>query len=577
MSSSVQLGSVSLSGSSPRLTGSASELDTETLVNALTEARRLPAVRFENQITENEAKIAAYGELRTMLGDMQSALEGLRNPPGFFSADENLFESKAAFFSSNTTTQPGELLGIGVTNSASAGSFEIIVDQIATARKFSGDSVSSSAAPLADELNGGTAFSGSFSLGLEGSGTSATINVDGTMDINDVRGAINAVSDETGVTASVLKVSDSDFRLVLTANETGKEVQMANVAGDDALNILGLSTDGGTTFKNSIQAADKAIIQVDGIAITRDSNTIDDVLDGVTFEVFKAEPGTTLTVDIEQSLGAAKEQIVAFVEAYNTYRSFVASQNVVSETGEIGEGSPLFGDSTLRSISQSISNFTTGQVSGLDANALSSLAGIGVTMNQENLLQIDENKLDELLLNDPDTVRDVFEFRFESSSPDLVLFARGNTLNDSDFTIEITDADNDGIAESATIDGVAAEIDGNAIKGVDGTAYEGLEFIWTGSGSTSINVTATQGVAEKLYNYIDGVIDDVDGTLTSASDALEDANTEFTDEIAFIEERAETFRQSLIERFAAMEAALALADSMLQQVRAQTDAMTSDN
>ena len=88
MSSSVELGSVSLSGSAPRLTGTASELDTETLVNALVEARRLPAVRYENDITENELKIAAYADLRTMLSDMQSAIEGLRNPPGFFSANE---------------------------------------------------------------------------------------------------------------------------------------------------------------------------------------------------------------------------------------------------------------------------------------------------------------------------------------------------------------------------------------------------------------------------------------------------------------------------------------------------------
>jgi flagellar hook-associated protein 2 len=171
----------------------------------------------------------------------------------------------------------------------------------------------------------------------------------------------------------------------------------------------------------------------------------------------------------------------------------------------------------------------------------------------------------------------VFEFSYSADSPDLTLFSRTGALNDSEFTVDIVDADNDGVPESATIDGVAATIDGNTIIGTDGSDHEGLELIWTGTGSTSINVTATQGVAEKLYNYLDGALDDVDGTLTNAVESLEDANTEFLDEIEQIETRAETFRQQLIERFGAMEAALALAESMLQQVRAQAEALTADS
>ena len=61
------------------------------------------------------------------------------------------------------------------------------------------------------------------------------------------------------------------------------------------------------------------------------------------------------------------------------------------------------------------------------------------------------------------------------------------------------------------------------------------------------------------------------------TESLEDLNSDFSEEITKIEERAETFRQQLIEKFSAMEAALALADSMLQQVRATTEAMFADS
>lgn len=582
MASSIDFGTLSTTGTTPRLSGTSSDLDTEALINALTDAKRIPALRLENKITENEAKLAAYSDLRGLMSDLQSSIQGLRNPPGLTGLENNLFEAKDVFFSSSTTTSPAELVGVSASNQAATGSFGLVVDQLAAARKFSSASTNSADQTLGDAFGDGSGIpvagpdvAGTITIGLDGSGTNASIAVDHDMTIYDLNAAINAQSADAGVQSSVLKVSDTEYRLVVTATETGKEVVLGG--NNETLDLLGLSADGGASFENSLQAPQEARITVDGVTITRSSNQISDAVEGITFNLFKADPSTTITVDVEPALNGVKESLNQFVNAYNAFRDFVDQQSVVGEGGAVGEGSVLFGDSTLRGLERSISGIISNPVSGLDTDALRSLGAIGITLDANNKLSIDDQKLDSLLLEDLDAVRDVMEFRFTSSSPDLSIFARGGALSDTEFTVDIVDSNNDGIIESATIDGVAVDVDGQFIIGQEGTAYAGLELFWSGTGSTSINATATSGVAERLFTGLDTALNNIDGTLSSAVESLETINETYRNDIARIDLRVENYREQLIEKYSAMEAALSLAEAMLNQIRATSEALTADN
>ncbi len=575
MATSIDFGSLSSSGSTPRLSGTSSRIDTESLIEALSEAKRLPALRLENQITRNEAKLAAFSDLRGLLSELKSSVSSLRNPPGVLGVKDNIFEAKGAFFSSSSLVPPNELIGVSTSNQAKAGSFEVKVEQLAAARKFASAAATSADQTLADAFNAGAGFSGTITLGLDGSGTNATIAVDGAMDIYDLSAAINAKTQDTGVRTSVLKVGEADFRLIATAVETGKEV---GLGGDSAtLNLLGLSADGGATFANSIHAPQSALLEIDGIAVTRSSNQIADAVEGLTFNLFKADSGTTIKIDVEPALSEVKSAVTRFVDAYNAVRGFIDQQSALGEAGSIDEGAVLFGNSTLRSLDRTLAGIVSGRVAGLDAGALTSLGSVGISLDSSNKLSVDEAKLDGLLLEDLDAVRDVLEFRFTSDSTDLSVFARGNTLGDSDFALVITDSDNDGIIESATIDGIAMEVDGRFLKGPVGSAYEGLELFWSGTGSTTINAQATTGLAERIFIDLDKALDEVDGSLTVAADNLETLNDRHGEDIVRMEERVESFRTRLIEKFSALETALSLAEAMLDQIRATTDAMTGDN
>jgi flagellar hook-associated protein 2 len=568
MATSLNLGGLSTVGGVSRLLGTNSKLDTEALLTAAYEARRAPAVRLERKIAGNEAKAAALGELRGALEELKRSLGGLRNPPGALGVRENLFEAREAFLSSSTATAPGTLLGIDLGHGAARGSFSLTVDRLATAEKRVSASLAAADTPLADAWNGGAELGGALLVGLAG-GAPERVAVDGTMTVLDLRDAINAVSRDSGVVASVIKVADGDHRLVLSGGETGRAIALASeTGGDDVLASMGLS---------QVQAALTSRVTVDGVTVERASNTIDDLHDGMTISLYKAEPGTTVTVGVEPGLGAIKDGIGTFVDAYNAVRGIIDRHNAIDPSGKVGEDAVLFGDRVLRSLSASLSALAGSRATGVESGSLATLRDIGIGFDAGNRLAVDEAVLDRKLLADLDGVRSVLEFGFASSSPELRVLGRSNALADTSFTVDIVDADGDGLPEAASFDGVAASIEGASIKGQPGSAYDGLVLAWAGQGSTSIDVEVGVGIADRLFNALEEALDTLDGPIQRAVGDLETANEAYRRQVARIDERAEAARARLTERFAAMEAALGLADAMLQQVRAQMDAMTASN
>jgi flagellar hook-associated protein 2 len=560
---SINFGTLTTSGSGVRLTGTSSKLDTESLVRAAYEAKRLPAVRLEAKIAENDARLAAFGELRGLLEDLRSAVNGLRNPPGLLGRGENLFEAKRAYLAGGGGIDPASILGVSLDNSAATSGFEVEVERLATAHKIRARSAASVTQTLADAWNGGTGFTGTVELGLAG-GAKASIDVDGDMTLADLAAAINARSSETGVAANLVRVADGDVRLVLSAREAGKAIELADTGIDPVVPLLD---------PTELVAAQTARIRIDGITVERTGNRIDDVLPGVVLDLYEARPGATVSVTIENDLARIKERIGAFVDAWNALRDFLGKHSQVSAEGEVGSDAVLFGDRTLREIMRALAAEVSGRAFGLDDGALGTLREVGVTMVEGGRLRIDEAKLDRMLLTRLEEVRRVFEFRAVTSSTELAVLGRSNSFAGSSFEVAIVDSDNDGVPESATIGGVAATIAGRRIIGPAGSAFAGLEFAWVGTGTTTITVEVSQGIADRLHNLLGDALAPGNGPLARAVGELGQTNTNYREEIEKINERAEKARAALVEKLTRMETALSLANTLLSQVRAQMDAM----
>ena len=196
------------------------------------EAKRLPAVRLEQRISRNEARGAALGELKTLLQNLKDGVARPAQPAGpawvptrTCSRPSRPSSPVAARFrpaswsasASRTAPRP-----------AASPSRSI---RLATAHKLAAQPLGAVGQTLADAWNGGAAFAGTLEIGLAG-GAKAAIAVDGAMSADDLRAAINAVSAQTGVSASVLSVSATDRRLVLSATETGRAIELADAGGD---------------------------------------------------------------------------------------------------------------------------------------------------------------------------------------------------------------------------------------------------------------------------------------------------------------------------------------------------------
>ncbi|SCM74324.1 Flagellar hook-associated protein FliD [uncultured Pleomorphomonas sp.] len=537
-------------------------IDWDGLIEELYEAKLAAADTYETKISTNESKISAYNDAADLLETLQDAADALRAVTDSSASDTDVFLEREAYLTGVGGVTASSVLTVSAEAGTDTGSYSITISQLATAQKVASGNYASSSSALS--------LSGTFSIGTE-DGDSVSIDVTEDMSLSDIASAINEESDTSGVKATVLKVSDSSYELILTTVDTGQTISVGD--DDGILQSLGIVDDSGG-FADELQASQQAIFTIDGVTITRSSNEVDDVIDGLTFYLTgTTDDDQSVTVEIDQNLTDIKSAVVAFVDAYNAYREWALSEQETSSSGGASADAVLFGDSTIRTINQQIASALTFSLDDV------SMSAIGLSFDESNYLEYDEDTLNDVLNSDPDIIQQLFSYSFESSSSDLGILYRG-TSAPSTFTLDIT-VDDDGNITGVTVDGESGLFTvtstGHGIKGVAGTAYEGYTFVFTGSTSQSVTVTQAAGIAEQIYNATEAAIDDDDGSITNVVASLEEKNDEYQDQIDTITDRAETYKDNLTARYANIQAKISEAQSVLSYLEALLDAQNSDS
>lgn len=526
---------------------STSDIDWNGLIEEAVAAKLSRADTIETKISDNEATIAAYQKMQSLLQDLSDAANALRAPSGSSSSSDNAFLNRAAYLSSNGNVDSSASVAATVDDGAQTGSYDLTISQIAKSHKVAGEAMSSSTVDLG--------YNGVILLGTD-AGTSAEVTITSDMTLDEVAEAINAETDTSGVKASVLKVSDTDYRLILSSANTGETISATSVSGDDALTNLGILDSGGG-FSDELQAARKAIFSIDGIEITRSSNDLSDAIDGVTLHLYQQTPtDTSITVDVGVDLSSVKTAVSTLVDAYNAYRDF-AYQQQQAPTGDGSEDdSVLFGDGTLRNVNSNVASALTSKIGE------NSMALLGLSFDDTNNLQLDENTLDSALLNNPDEVESLLTFSMTSSSAKLLMLSRGTSVVD-DFTLDIA-TDGTGAISSVSVNGDSSQftIYGTRIIGAAGSKYEGYTFVYAGKSSTSVDLSFQTGIAELLFNAADSVSDNDSGTLETLIEDLQSVDSDLSDEVASITERANTYRTNLSARYAEYQSAIESANNL---------------
>jgi flagellar hook-associated protein 2 len=523
-------------------------IDYSALIEAKVQARLVRADRVDAKITANEAKITAYGDLQDLLQTVNSALDGLRNRSTATGASSNLFGQRSAYISNE------DAFTATVDDDTELGTYSVVVEQLATKHKIAADAVSSKTDALGQ--------AGSFTL-QAADGSAVTITMEEDDSLVDLRDVINNQTSTSGVTASIVQVSDSSYQLILTAKNTGQDISLTD-GGDGVLNSLGL-TDSSGAIKNELVAAQDAIIKVDGVTITRSSNTIDDAIDGVTLSLYTADPDTAVSMEVSTDLSSIKTAITDFVDAYNALRDFVTTQQSVSSDGTKTEDATLFADSLLRQITKSVYEGLNTSITTDDGDVLS-LSSLGITFDSSNNLEVDEDTLNTFLTDDIDKVKELLGLNMTASSSSLSLLRYNSSMTSASFTLDI-DVASDGSLNSATVNGDSSlfTVSGNRIVGATGSIYEGIVMVYNG-GSGSVDVDFSQGLADRLYSSIDNYADEYSGDLATIIDDLEADDVEFESRSDDIKTKAETYRTTLTAYYARLEAAAETAALLLQQL-----------
>ena len=353
-----------------------------------------------------------------------------------------------------------------------------------------------------------------------------TITLTSGENLTNIASSINAVSSQSNVTASIVKLSSTDTRIVLTGKNTGSA---------NAISITNDNTNFSSTNNLTVtQAAQDAQIQFNGNTVTRSTNTINDLVPDVTFNLYQpTASGVTANLSIDKDDTTIATAIGSFVDAYNALRTFQAQQTQTDPTtGALVSGAVLGDDPTMSTIinalSSAIGNQTSEAIPDDDNNTAvpTRLGDLGISLDVtaagtsttnadgsvtpgtpevDNILTVDTSQLATELDTNFDAVANIFQFGFTSSSSDLTDYSRDNTVATSNLTI----TNNSGVYSISAIDGSAltTPVQLTATTASNGqvtltdpnstdSVLAALSFTYTDNGSGSMNQQITNSAKD---------------------------------------------------------------------------------
>jgi flagellar hook-associated protein 2 len=533
---------------------SSTGIDWSALIDAAVNAKLTQATSISTSITANQAKVSAYQALQTDLKTLASGLTSLSSSI-INSLATNAFAARAATISSTGDVSASAALSMTVGSGAATGDHTLQISRLATAQKVIGSSQSSQTTALG--------YSGTFSIGLSGGSTSA-VTITSAMTLQDVADAINAQSSTTNVGASIVQVSSGSYELVLTGTKDGADISYTSTSGDDILNKLGV-TDSSGAFSNVLQVAQSALFTLDGISMTRNTNDISDVLGGITFDLLQATPsGTTINISIGPDTSQISSALQTFVTNYNAYRDAVIAQQATNSDGTASSSAVLFGDGTMRDITNRLEATLTGTVGGL------TMSDLGLSFNEKNELVLDSGTLSAILTSNLSGVTKFLSAQTTTSSGQLTVVNTGTSPQS--FTLDLA-VDSSGTLTGASVGGDSSlfTVSGTSIIGNAGTAYAGMAFTYSGSTSQSITVTSTSGIAAQIYQ-IANTYSKSTGSLQTLITDLQSRDGTMQQKVDDIDSAAAAFKAQLQSQYAKYQAAIQSANNTLNYLKALLNA-----
>lgn len=445
------------------------------LYDKLQAAEETKLTAIATQKTKYDAQITGYGKLQSALTNLQTAAAKL---------------AKTDTWNSTSVTSTNTAFSATTTTGANVGEFTINVNKIAKGQVLTtkAGTIDSNTKQL-----GGTTGTDSRTITITQAGADSkplTVTLaDGDTSLNGIAKAINAANG--GVSASIIKADNGDYRLMLSSKTTGTDSDMTvTVTGDDTLKAVI-----GTDALVKQVPSQNAVINVNGIEIIRQSNTVTDALPGVTLTL-KAQSTADETLSVTRSTDDNKKAVTDWVTAYNSLQSTIASLTkyeppAVGATAQNSSNGVLMGDSTIRGVQSDLRALLTNVQEG----SYAIMAQLGIT--QDPLkgadgalgnLKIDDKKLTQALTDNPAGVQAYFA-------------GDGKTTG---FATQMNNKLTDMLSTSTGKEGVIQ----NAKDGINTT----LKSIGRRYDAMELSIEATMARYKKQFSDLDSLVTKFNGT-----------------------------------------------------------------
>ena len=350
-----------------------SGMNNSEIIAALVNAEKAPALdRIERNEEQAQNKISAYSILKSEIKGFRESVRTIK--------DSNAASHVGS--SSNTTVAT-------FTTSGTTGSDEIdsslVVNTLASTHTLATGAYSSNgslvgAGSLVIDFGTWSTTSSANDTFTANSNSSITINTTSSTTLTQLRDAINNATDNAEAT---ILYNGTGYVLVMKG-KSGASNELRITPGGGSSSDLTNNFSYTTSTKNLTQTADgvDAAFTVDGISMTRTSNTIADLFIGYELNLLTTN-SSAIKISSSQNLSTIENLLKDFIDSYNVIYAGISAMSMQSNTGE--EAGPLSGDSLARRIQRELRNYTSQSIKGYEDGPYT-LSLLGVQTNRDGTL-----------------------------------------------------------------------------------------------------------------------------------------------------------------------------------------------
>lgn len=404
------------------ITGIGSGMKINEMVGAIVAAEQAPkAAQLKKLESKSTTQLTSLGQLKGAISNFQSTLSLLNSP--------------SSFLARSVSSSDGKILSATATQSAVAGSYKVEVERLA-----SGSKIALAAIPGNADSKLATG-----SLSIKVGDTQLAIEVDSTNNtLSGIRDAINKSGSAVGLSATVI-TDDKGARLVLSSSKMGDgndiivaveqsgteagAVQLTQLAYSGppsepvapiAPNVAHYESDQDPEYTAALEeydqqrsayeadvlafgmagktlaSAQSAKFSIDGLPVTRATNSISNVVSGLSFDL-KAVGTSNLTVTRDEA--GVEANVKKFVDAYNTLIGFINTETKVTPVNDTSAPvtGALVGDSSVRSL---VNTIRSELVSPQGEGSIRALADMGITTKKDGTLELNSDKVKKAISTD---------------------------------------------------------------------------------------------------------------------------------------------------------------------------------